>query len=52
MIDKDRITEEAKHFFEWPAGTKDKDKDTVTLTSCIIFANVMAEMVRVENGEK
>jgi hypothetical protein len=41
VIDKARIAEEAKHFFEWPDTAQ---RDTVTLTSCVIFATVMAEM--------
>lgn len=52
MIDKKRIEEEAKHFFEWPDP---KHRDTVTLTSCVIFAATIAEMVNAENigrGEK
>lgn len=45
MIDKRRIAEEAQHFFEWPDP---KRRDTVTLTSCLIFAGTIAEMVRAE----
>jgi len=52
MIDKKRIEDEAQHFFEWPDP---KHRDTVTLTSCVIFAATIAEMVNAENigrGEK
>lgn len=49
MIDQKRITEEAEHFFEWPDP---KRKDHVTLTSCVIFAATIAEMVRKEEREK
>lgn len=49
MIDKKRIAEEAEHFFEWPDP---KRKDTVTLTSCLIFAGVVAELVRAEERAK
>ncbi len=48
MIDKKRIEEEAQHFFEWPT----KDKTYVTTVSMLIFANVIAEMVRKEEFEK
>lgn len=51
-IDKKRIADEAQHFFEWPDP---KHRDTVTLTSCVIFAATIAEMVIAENigrGEK
>ena len=51
-IDKKRIADEAQHFFEWPDPTR---RDTVTLTSCVIFAAKIAEMVNAENigrGEK
>ena len=44
-IDGKRIEEEAQHFFEWPDP---KRRDTVTLTSCVIFAAKIAEMVRAE----
>lgn len=47
MIDKKRIEEEAQHFFEWPDP---KHRDTVTLTSCVIFASTIAEMVRAEQS--
>jgi hypothetical protein len=46
MIDKKRIEDEARHFFEWPDP---KRRDTVTLTSCVIFAATIAEMVRAEH---
>lgn len=49
MIDKTRIAEEAKHFFEWPDPAH---RDTVTLTSCVIFANVIAEMARTAERER
>ena len=49
MIDKKRIEEEAQHFFEWPDP---KRKDHVTLTSCLIFAATIAEMVRAEERER
>ena len=52
VIDKKRIADEAQHFFEWPDP---KNKDYVTLTSCVIFASTIAEMVNAENigrGEK
>lgn len=42
MIDKARIEEEAQHFFTWPTA----DRSAVTLTSCLIFAGTVAEMVR------
>ncbi len=41
MIDRKRIEEEAQHFFEWPDP---KDKNTVTLFSCIAFAHTVAAM--------
>lgn len=47
MIDKDRIKAEAEAFFEWLS----KDKMHVTTTSMLIFANVIAEMVRAEKRE-
>lgn len=46
MIDKKRIEEEAEHFFEWPT----KDHTYVTRTSMLIFAGVIAEMVRAEKA--
>ena len=49
MIDKKRIEEEAHNFFEWPDP---KRKDHVTLTSCVIFASTIAEMVRAEERER
>ena len=44
-IDKKRIAEEAQHFFEWPDP---KHRDSVTLTSCVIFAATIAEVARAE----
>lgn len=44
MIDKKRIETEAEHFFAWPTD----DRTYVTRTSMLIFANVIAEMVRAE----
>ena len=44
MIDKKRIETEADAFFEWPT----KDRTYVTRTSMLIFAGVIAEMVRTE----
>lgn len=44
MIDRKRIDTEAEHFFEWPTT----DHSFVTRTSMLIFANVIAEMVRAE----
>lgn len=44
MIDKKRIEAEAENFFEWPT----EDHSFVTRTSMLIFANVIAEMVRSE----
>lgn len=44
MINKERIKAEADAFFEWPS----EDKTHVTTTSMLIFANVIAEMVRTE----
>jgi len=44
MIDKKRIEKEAEQFFEWPT----EDRAYVTRTSMLIFANVIAEMVRTE----
>lgn len=41
----EQITEEAKHFFEWPNHVK---TDFVTLTSCVIFAKTMVQMERNE----
>ena len=38
-MNKARIKEEAEHFFEWPDP---KRRDHVTLTSCLIFAKVIA----------
>jgi len=38
-MNKPRIKEEAEHFFEWPDP---KRRDHVTLTSCLIFAEVIA----------
>lgn len=49
MIDKKRIEEEAAHFFQWPDP---KDKAFVTTASCLIFAGVIAEMVRAEERER
>lgn len=49
MIDKKRIAEEAEHFFEWPDPT---NKNQVTLTSCLMFAGVISEMVRAEERER
>lgn len=49
MIDKMRIEQEAHHFFEWPDP---KRKNHVTLTSCVIFAATVAEMVRAEERER
>ena len=49
VIDKKRIADEAQHFFEWPDP---KDKNYVTLTSCVIFAATIAEMVRSEERER
>lgn len=46
---KARIAEEAQHFFEWPDP---KHRDTVTLTSCVIFASVIAEMARAAERER
>jgi hypothetical protein len=40
-MNKARIKEEAEHFFEWPDP---KRRDHVTLTSCLIFAEVIAGM--------
>lgn len=40
-MNKARIKEEAEHFFEWP---DQKRRDHVTLTSCLIFAEVIAGM--------
>lgn len=45
MIDKKRIEEEAEHFFAWPTD----DRNYVTRTSMLIFANTIAEMVRKES---
>jgi hypothetical protein len=39
-MNKARIKEEAEHFFEWPTNRRDH----VTLTSCLIFAEVIAGM--------
>ena len=47
MIDKERIKAEAEAFFEWPSN----DKTYVTTTSMLIFANVIAEMVREDARE-
>jgi hypothetical protein len=47
MIDKIRIETEAEQFFEWPT----KDHTFVTRTSMLIFASVIAEMVRAEDRE-
>jgi hypothetical protein len=44
MIDKKRIETEADAFFEWPT----KERTYVTRTSMLIFAGVIAEMVRTE----
>ena len=40
-MNKARIKEEAEHFFEW---SDSKRRDHVTLTSCLIFAEVIAGM--------
>lgn len=40
-MNKARIKEEAEHFFAWPDP---KRRDHVTLTSCLIFAEVIAGM--------
>jgi hypothetical protein len=40
-MNKARIKEEAEHFFEWPDPAR---RDHVTLTSCLIFAEVIAGM--------
>jgi hypothetical protein len=40
-MNRARIKEEAEHFFEWPDP---KRRDHVTLTSCLIFAEVIAGM--------
>lgn len=39
-MNKARIKEEAEHFFDGPS----KRRDHVTLTSCLIFAEVIAGM--------
>ena len=44
MIDKKRIETEADAFFEWPTN----DRTFVTRTSMLVFASVIAEMVRAE----
>ena len=44
MIDKKRIEKEAEQFFEWPT----EDRAYVTRTSMLLFAGVIAEMVRKE----
>ncbi len=46
MIDRERIEQEATHFFEWPDP---ENKDYVTLTSCVLFAHAIAEMARSED---
>lgn len=48
MIDKKRIETEAEHFFEWPTA----DRTHVTRTSMLIFAGVIAEMVRKESADR
>jgi len=48
MIDKNRIEIEAEAFFEFPTA----DKMYVTRTSMLIFAGVIAEMVRDESGQQ
>lgn len=40
-MDRAKIEAQAPHFFEWPAGSP---KNTVTLTSCILFAQTIAQM--------
>ena len=47
MIDKKRIETEAEHFFAWPTD----DRNFVTRTSMLIFANVIAEVARTEERE-
>ena len=39
-MNKARIKEQAEHFFDGPS----KRRDNVTLTSCLIFAEVIAGM--------
>ncbi len=48
-MDKRRIEEEAAQFFEWPDP---KHRNTVTLTSCVIFAATIAEMARAEERDR
>ncbi len=48
MIDKKRIETEAEHFFEWPTD----DRTHVTRTSMLIFAGVIAEIVRKESADR
>jgi hypothetical protein len=39
-VTKERIAEEAKAFFYFPT----EKRETVTLTSCLIFAKVISDM--------
>lgn len=47
MIDQKRIETEAEHFFVWPSD----ERTYVTRISMLIFAGVIAEMVRAEERE-
>ena len=46
-MDKQRIKDEAEAFFEWPTT----DKTSVTTTSMLIFAGVIAQMAAAEERE-
>jgi hypothetical protein len=45
---KKEIENEAEHFFEWP---DDSNKYTVTLTSCILFAEYILKLSRKQENK-
>lgn len=49
MIDKNKIREEADHFFEWPESAP--HRLTVSTTSAILFAEYIAEKATKEMRE-
>lgn len=48
-MNTDQIAEKAASFFEWPDPQR---KDHVTLASCVIFANFIAEMAVAKERER
>ena len=47
-MNKEQIAAEAEAFFEWPDPA---NKNVVTLTSCLIFAGVIARMAMGQERE-